>query len=176
LLDSTDVSQQGQRTDNTFSTGNRRPRQRKDQRYTKQAHRRHSCHRHILGLLLTPQGTRIPYYRSYYTLAYCEQHHLPHRTQADLGAELIRDLPLPRGTNLIVVGDTAFESQQIRDACHQRHWKWVLPANPERVLAGDKPRPKVSSLLEEIHASSFVPVRLQPRLAPRGLVSSGAEK
>lgn len=162
ILDATDVTQQGRCSENTFSTGNRKPRRSKYRRYTKHAHRRHSCHRHVMGLLLTPTGARIPYYRSFYTKAYCQAHRLPHRTQADLGAELIEFLPVPDDVKLVVVGDTAFESKQVRRACHRRGFRWIMPANSERVLAGDKPRPKVSSLLEKLRCKQFAPLRLKP--------------
>ena len=167
ILDATDVTQQGQRTENTFSTGNRKSRSSKCKRYTKRAHRRHSSHRHVMGLLLTPKGTRIPYYRSYYTRAYCQQRGERYLTQADLGAEMIAALPeLPRGARVIVLGDTAFESQQVRRACQLRGFRWIMPANPERVLAGDKPRPKVSSLLQQFHFDQFAPIRLKPGREP----------
>lgn len=167
ILDATDVTQQGRRTENTFSTGNRKPRAIKYKRYTKRAHRRHSSHRHVMGLLLTPRGTRIPFYRSYYTEAYCQQRGERHLTQADLGAEMIAALPaLPRGAQVVVLGDTAFESQQVRLACQRRGFRWIMPANPERVLAGDKPRPKVASLLQQLHFDQFAPVRLKPGREP----------
>jgi len=167
ILDATDVTQQGQHTENTFSTGNRKPRSSQHKRYTKRAHRRHSSHRHVMGLLLTPSGTRIPFYRSFYTRAYCQQRGWKYRTQADLGAELIAALPeLPRGAQVVVLGDTAFESQQVRRACLKRGCRWIMTANPERVLAGDKPRPKVASLLQKFRFDQFVSIRLKPGREP----------
>jgi hypothetical protein len=166
ILDGTDVTQQGQHTENTFSVGNRQRRTSKTKRYNKRAHRRFSSHRHVMGLLLTPTGVRISFYRAYYTETYCQQYHLSHRTQADLGAEMISSLPLPPEAEVVVLGDTAFESKQVRAACRQRGWTWIMPANPERVLAGEKPRPKVSSLLEKIRFQQFVPIRLKPGKGP----------
>jgi hypothetical protein len=166
ILDGTDVTQQGTHTENTFSVGNRQRRPNNTKRYSKRAHRRFSSHRHVMGLLLTPTGVRIPFYRPYYTETYCQQYHCPHRTQADLGAELISSLPMSTEAEVVVLGDTAFESKQVRAACDQRGWTWIMPANPERVLAGEKPRPKVSSLLEKFHFQQFVPYRLQPGKEP----------
>jgi DDE family transposase len=166
ILDATDVTQQGTHTENTFSVGNRQRRPNNTKRYNKRSHRRFSSHRHVMGLLLTPSGERIPFYLPYYTKTYCQDHHLPYRTQADLGAELISSLPAPSGGKVVVLGDTAFESKQVRTACRQRGWTWIMPANPERVLAGEKPRPKVASLLEKFRFQQFVPIRLQPGKGP----------
>ncbi len=98
ILDATDVTQQGIKTDNTFSTGNRKPRTAQSPRYSKRRVARRSCHRHVMGLLLTPSGVRIPYYLPYYTRDYCQAKGLPYRTQADLGAALIGLLNVPAGT------------------------------------------------------------------------------
>ena len=105
---------------------------------------------------------RIPCCRSYYTAAYCQAQHKDYRKQTELAAELIRGVAVPAGARVIVLGDTAFEAQDIRDACAQRHFCWVVPSNPERVLAGPKPRPKVTSLVEELSAEQFEAVRLVP--------------
>jgi hypothetical protein len=53
------------------------------------------------------------------------------------------------------VGDTAFEAKQIRQACAKRNYPWIVPINPERRLAGAKPRPKVLSLAEHLDAHDF---------------------
>jgi hypothetical protein len=39
----------------------------------------------------------------------------------------------------VVVGDTAYDAEVIRSACARRDFRWLVPANPERVLAG-KPK------------------------------------
>jgi Transposase DDE domain len=59
---------------------------------------------------------------------------------------------------VVVVGDTAFEAKQIRQACDRRNWHWVVPLNPERVLAGQSPRPKVRSLYEQLSSNDFAKV------------------
>jgi hypothetical protein len=160
ILDATDVTQQGIRTDNTFSTGNRKPRTAQAPRYSKRRVARRSCHRHVMGLLLTPSGVRIPSYLPYYTRDYCQAKGLPYRTQADLGADLISLLNIPAGARVVVVGDTAYEAQQVRWACHARGFTWIAPANPERVLAGDKPRPKLWSLVETLPGDRYVEIKL----------------
>jgi hypothetical protein len=166
ILDATDVSQQGEHVENTFHTGNRQRRPKKGRRYNKYKHKRRTCHRHVMGLLLTPSGHRVPYYRPYYTHEHCKKKGLPHRTQADLGAEIIQTVSVPEGSRLVVVGDTAFESKQVRHACKKRGFSWIMPPNCERVLAGEKPRPKVSSLWANLRSHQFVPVRLIPGKGP----------
>jgi Transposase DDE domain len=161
ILDQTYCGQQGVRTENTFSRANYRPRSKKSNRKQKK-HARRSCHGFVLGLLLTPSGLRIPCCRGYYTHAYCHAKALPYAKQTELAAELIRQLVVPVGAEVVVLGDTAFEAQVIRAACGERGWVWIVPINPERVLAGDKPRPKVRSLTVGWTAEDFQAVRLTP--------------
>jgi hypothetical protein len=161
LVDQTLVSQQGDKTENTFSSGNRKRRPRKGRRYNKYRYARKTCHCFVKGLLLTPSGLRIPFSKRYYTRAYCQAKKRPYRTQTELAAELIAELPLLAGTKVVVLGDTAFDAKCIRQACDQRGYTWVVPLNPERVLAGPKgKRPKVRSLISGLKADQLVPVRL----------------
>ena len=166
IVDSTSVSHQGEHTENTFSTGNHRRRPAKVRRYQKRRYARRGCHVFVWGLLLTPDGRRLPMVRSYYTREYCEKHQRPHLTQADLAAELIRALVVPPRAEVIVLGDTSFESQQVRDACRERSFYWIMPANPERVLEEGRPRPKLWSLTAEFSSRRFAPVRLSPNAGP----------
>jgi DDE family transposase len=161
ILDQTYVGQKGQKTENTFSRANYRRRAKKGNRKNKK-HARRSCHGFVMGLLLTPSGLRIPCCRAYYTESYCQAKTFAYRTQIQLAAELIGQLAVPKDVEVVVLGDTAFEAATIRDACAQRGWTWVVPLNPERVLAGPKPRAKVLSLLSGLTADSFQAVRLVP--------------
>jgi hypothetical protein len=161
VLDQTYVGQQGQKAENTFSRANYRKRPKKGQRKQKRYAKR-SCHGFVCGLLLTPSGFRIPCCRCYYTEAYCRSQGRPYRKQPELAAELIRAVAVPAGAEVVVLGDTAFEAQDIRQACQERQWVWVVPLNPERVLAGAKPRPKVASLVTALSAEHFEAVRLVP--------------
>jgi hypothetical protein len=160
-LDQTFCGQQGKLTENTFSRGNTKKRPTKSKRKQKKCARR-SCHCFVMGLLITPSGIRIPFCRSFYTQDYCKKKKLDYRTQTELAAQLIRQLPLPQGACLKVLGDTAFDAEVIRDACRQRQFKWIVPVNPERVLAGEKPRPKVRSLSENLHADQMVRLEVHP--------------
>jgi hypothetical protein len=162
LTDQTLCSQQGDKTENTYSTGNRQRRPRKGRRYSKYKHKNKRCHCFVMGLLLTPSGFRIPFRRSYYTKEYCLKKGKPYRKQTELAAEIIRELPLPEDADVVVLGDTAFDAVVIREACDKRHYTWIVPMNPERVLAGPKPRPRVWSLAKELTAEQLEAIRLYP--------------
>lgn len=163
ILDQTLCGQQGKKTENTFSTGNRKRRPRKGRRYQKYTYARKSCHCFVMGLLLTPSGIRIPCWRSYYTEAYCKQKGRAYRKQTELAADLISALVVPDRAEVVVLGDTAFDAECIRGACGPRAFRWIVPMNPERVLAGPKgKRAKVRTLVEGFSANQFAPVRLTP--------------
>ena len=114
-----------------------------------------------MGLLVTPSGIRIPYYKPFYTKPYCTEKNRPHRTQAEIAAEMIVELDLPETPRVIVLGDTAFDAKVIREACSKRNFTWIVPINPERVLAGPKPRPKVCSLVEKICIQKLACIKVQ---------------
>jgi hypothetical protein len=160
-VDQTLCGQQGHKTENTFSRGNTKKRAKKSNRKQKQ-HARRSCHCFVMGLLITPSGIRVPFSKSYYTQTYCEKKQIRYRTQTDIGAELIRELPVPEGAFVVVVGDTAFEAKSIREACQERKFSWIVPVNPERVLAGEKPRPKVSSLANKLRPNQMAAIEVHP--------------
>jgi hypothetical protein len=121
-IDQTFCTQQSQRGENTFSCGNYRKRPKKSSRKQKKTARR-AGHCFVMGLLITPGGIRIPFSTSFYTKDYCRKKGLDFRTQAELGARLIRQLPVPEGARVIVLGDTAFEAQSIRAACAERKFR-----------------------------------------------------
>jgi hypothetical protein len=175
VLDSTCVGQEGRLTENTYSCRNTTARPKKSTRKQKKAQKR-SCHCFVFALLLCPDGTRVPYWLPFHTQEYCRIRGWRHQTQADLAAQLIVHLPLAADVPVVVVGDTAFEAKQIRAACAKRNYRWVVPINPERRLAADKPRPKVLSLAQSLGASDFrrVTFRLdEGPLAPMARVSPG---
>jgi Transposase DDE domain len=173
LLDQTYHTTFGKHAQNTFSRGNKKARRRQSQRRQKPAHR-HACHGFVFGLLISPRsGTRLPCVRSYYTRDYCRQQAATatrrrpaptFRTQTDLAAEMIRDLHVPAGCPVLVLGDTAYEAQQIRAACRQRGLDWITPANPERVLAGPSNRQRLRAHRTHLHPESATPIALSPGL------------
>jgi hypothetical protein len=163
IVDATLVSQSGTKTENTYSTGNRKRRPCKGRRYGKTKRAQKNCHSFTMGLLITPSGIRLPFSKPYHTREYCKKKGLAHRTTAEAAADLIRDLPLPEGARVVVLGDTAYDSDVIREACRGRQYSWIFPSNPERVLAGPKgQRPKVRSLLKDWSSWSRQTLRLAP--------------
>jgi Transposase DDE domain len=167
LIDATLTSQAGRKTENTFSTGNRKRRPCKGRRYGKTKHAVKNCHSFTMGLLITPSGLRIPFSKPYRTREYCKKYGGTHRTTAEAAADLIRELPLPEGARVIVLGDTAYDAEVIHDACRDRKYSWIFPCNPERVLAGPKgQRPKVRSLLKDWSTWSRQTIRLAPGQGP----------
>jgi hypothetical protein len=165
IIDPTFIGHQGTHGENMFSCGNTGRRRRKSNRKQRKVARR-SCHGFVMGLLITPRGCRIPCFASYFTHEYCQAHGIAYRTQAQLAAELIRELPVPPSIHPTVLGDTAFDAAVIRQACRERGLRWITPVNPERVLEGSKPRPKVSSLGNLLQAHDLAPVRLTPGHGP----------
>lgn len=166
ILDQTLNSQQGKLVENTYSTGNHKRRPRKGSRYSKYKYAPKSCHCFVMGLLITPSGYRIPFCKPFYTKDYCKKKGWRYRKQTEIAAELIKELPVPDGAEVVVLGDTAFDAEVIREACQSRNFSWITPVNPERVLAGPKPRPKVSSLASGLKPSQFQTIRLYPGKGP----------
>ena len=163
ILDATLASRAGKTTENTYSTGNRKRRPCKGRRYGKNKCAAKNCHSFTMGLLITPSGMRIPFCKPYHTREYCAKKGLVHRTTAEAAADLIRELPLPEGARVVVLGDTAYDAEATRVACRDRHYSWIFPCNPERVLAGPKgQRPKVRSLLKDWSSWSRQTLRLAP--------------
>jgi hypothetical protein len=166
IIDATLTSHAGSKTQNTFSTGNRQRRPQKGRRHGKQKHTKKHCHSFTMGLLITPSGIRIPFSKPFYTREYCQKKGLEHRTTAESAADLVRQLPLPEEAEVVVLGDTAYDADVLRAACADRGYDWIFPCNPERVLAGAKPRPKVRSLLKDWPQASRQTIRLSPGQGP----------
>lgn len=160
-IDQTYCGQQGKCTENTIIRGEKAKRHKPSKNKSKKSAPR-SSHCFVMGLLITPSGIRLPFSVSYYTHAYCEAKKIKHRKQTELAAELIRDLPVPAEARVVVLGDTAFDAQAIRSACQERRFSWIVPANPERVLEAEKPRPKVSSLSQDLTADQMVRLEVHP--------------
>lgn len=163
VVDSTLHGQSGKKTENAYSTGDRRKRgRRKGKRYNENKHAIRRCHHFVCGLLISPSGVRIPFFRPLYTRTYCTQRGLAHRTIAELAADMIRELPTPPNAPVIVLGDTAFDAKVVRQACAAREFSWIVPANAERVLAGPKPRPRVRALIKDLVSQSWRRVKFAP--------------
>jgi hypothetical protein len=162
IIDATLSSQSGRKTQNTHSTGNRERRPQKGRRYNKKKVTRKRCHSFTFGLLITPSGYRIPWQIPHYTKEYCAKKRLKHRTTAESASDMIRRLPLPEGADVFVLGDTAYDAEVVREACEDRGYKWIFPANPERVYEGPTgQRPKVRSRLKDWTSLSLKTIRLR---------------
>jgi hypothetical protein len=162
IIDATLSSQSGRKTQNTHSTGNRKRRPRKGRRYNQKKVTRKRCHSFTFGLLITPSGYRIPWQIPHYTQEYCAKKGLQHRTTAEAAADLIRSLPLPEEADVVVLGDTAYDAEVVQEACLDRGYIWIAPANPERVYEGPTgQRPKVRSRLKDWTSLSLKTIRLR---------------
>jgi hypothetical protein len=162
LIDATLVSQAGKKTKNAYSTGNRGRHRAKGRRYNKKKIIYKRCHSFTFGLLVTPSGMRIPFQIPHYTQEYCLEKGLPHRTTAESAAAMIAALPLPAGAEVVVIGDTAYDAEVVREACAVRGYTWLFPANPERVYEGPTgKRPKLRSRLEDWTSLSLATIRLR---------------
>jgi len=164
LIDATLVSQAGKKTQNTFSTNNRQRigQKKKGVRYSKKKIVYKRCHSFTWGVLITPSGLRIPFQIPHYTKEYCGLQGLAHRTTAEAAAELIRTLPLPAGAEVTVLGDTAYDAQVVQQACAERGYLWIMPANSERVYAGSSgERPQLRSRLKDWTSLSLQTIRLR---------------
>jgi hypothetical protein len=149
-IDATLVSQAGKQTENTSSTGNRRRRPAKGRRHGKKKIVFKTCHSFTFGLPITPSGIRIPFQIPHYTQEYCAAHGVEHRTTAEAAADMIRSLPLPAKAEVVVLGDTAYDAQVVREACEERGYLWIVPANPERVCEGAQGhRPRRRSTIQD---------------------------
>jgi hypothetical protein len=153
--------QQGDKTENTFSTGNRQRRPRKGRRYNQHKHTRKSCHAFVQGLLITPSGFRVPFSKSYYTRDYCAAKGKPHHAQAELAAQMIAELPLPEGSPVVVLGDTAYDAACIR----------TEGTTPQNTNAGQRPEGRSVGNGEALRRSGAVRRTAASQSLPRGAES-----
>jgi hypothetical protein len=173
ILDQTTHSTLGLHAQNTYSCRNSKKRKKNSNRKQKKTPPRLN-QVFVFGILISPQtGTRIPLVRPYYTKEYCEMRQAKAKpgkpapvfaTQADIAAAMIRGVRVPSGCRVLVLGDTAFEAKQIRAACKTRGFDWIVPANPERVLAGKKDRKRLTAFCKDFKAETMTRIELCPGL------------
>lgn len=163
IIDATLVSQSGKKTQNTFSTGNRNRRNiKKGFRYNKKKVVRKNVHSFTFGLLVTPSGIRIPMQIPHRTKEYCAEHGFEHWTTAEAAAQMIRRLPIDGDAEVVVLGDTAYDAEVIHNACEEKGYIWIFPANPERVYEGPTgKRPQLRSRLKDWKNLSLKTIRLR---------------
>ena len=163
IIDATMVTQAGKKTQNSYSTGNRKRRKiKKGFRYNKKKVVFKKVHCFTFGLLITPSGIRIPMQIPHLTEEYCRENGREHLTTAQAAAQMVRTLPLADDAEVIVLGDTAYESSVVEQACEKQGYTWVFPANPERVYEGPTgQRPKLRSRLKDWTSLSLKTIRLR---------------
>ncbi len=168
IVDATQKTQAGTKTQNTYfcssvsRSRNKKAKKGKNKRFGKKKVAPKRIHSFTFGLLITPSGIRIPCQMPHYTPEYCELHQIPARTTAECAAEMIRTLPVPQGAEVIVLGDSAYDSKAVQQACDEKGYTWIVPANAERVFQGTKGnRPKLRSRLKDWTSLSLKRTRLQ---------------
>jgi hypothetical protein len=168
ILDVTLVGHSGRKTENTYSTGNRKRRSRKKGvRYGKYKHAARGCHNFCFGILITPSGHRIPYAKAHRTKEYCEAYSLQYMSPTEEAAELLDQLEVPKGSTVYVLGDTAYDADLLHEKCEQRGFYWVVPINPSRVFPGPKGnRPLVRNRLKDWSQLSLKKITLHPTAGP----------
>jgi hypothetical protein len=170
IVDATQKTQASKKVQNTYTCSASLPDKKKKASKTPAHKRRYnrakafpkSIHSFTFGLLITPSGLRIPFQRPYYTNTHCKEHSQKHRSTAQSAAEMILALPIPEGSDVIVLGDSAYDAQVVREACQRRGYKWIFPCNAERVYPGTRgKRKKLRSRLEDWNQLSVKRHRLQ---------------
>lgn len=163
IIDATMVTQAGKKTQNSYSTGNRTRRKiKKGFRYNNKKVVFKKVHCFTFGLLITPSGIRIPMQIPHLTQEYCRENDREHLTTAEAAAQMVRTLPLADDAEVIVLGDTAYESSVVEEACEEKGYTWVFPANPERVYEGPTgQRPRLRSRLKDWTSLSLKTIRLR---------------
>lgn len=160
--DATLVGQSGKKTENTYSTGNRKRRsKKKGTRYGKYKHARRSCHQHTVVLLITPSGYRIPYWIPHYTPEYAKKYEVAPQTTTEAMVSIIEQIELPKGAEVYVLGDTAYDAKIVQDVCAKKSYYWITPINISRVFAGNKGnRPQVRSRLKDWNRLSLKTIKI----------------
>ncbi|MFN7317901.1 MAG: hypothetical protein ACK5S6_00195, partial [bacterium] len=153
IVDGTQKTQAGKKSENAYacSAGNLgRYKNKRNENRNRLKTDPKSIHSSTWGLLITPSGIRIPCQMPHYTEEYSQLRNVPMQTTAECAAAMIRSLNLPKGAEVIVLGDTAYESEVVRKACEEKGYTWIFPANAERVYEGTKGnRPQLRSRLKD---------------------------
>jgi hypothetical protein len=167
ILDQTYCGHNAARLDNGYSTsprGKRKPKSKKhkkDKRNKRKKQPQSYCHCFVFGLVITPTGFRLPLWRPYYTRDYCVRRGRRYLKQTELATQLIEQLSVPKGAEVIVLGDTAFDANALLATCVRRHFTFVVAMNGDRVLTEQR-QTKVTTLAARWTAQDYTPVRLTP--------------
>lgn len=102
---------------------------------TKSKSRSTKSHMFVKGLVILPNGIRIPAPRySYYTKEYCRKHKIPYKTQHQLASEMIKEVNgIFQSENFVVIADGFFDSKLIFSTCNEVDATFIVPADSARV-------------------------------------------
>lgn len=116
-------------------------REKKNRGKGKQRKRSTKSHNITMGLLILPNGMRIPMPRyTYYSKNYCRKHKMKYYTQHEYACMLIeycRGL-VPKEGEFVVVADGFYDSRIIFDTCKTVNAKYITVADSGRVYAPKK--------------------------------------
>ena len=95
------------------------------------------AHMFLMGLLLLPNGVRLPLPRmSYYTKEYCKKTGRKFVTLVQLAAEMIKSAPIPpKIKKVMVLADEYFEGQVVHEICNRLGYKYIMPADSRRCFS-----------------------------------------
>lgn len=109
-------------------------------------------HMLIMGLVILPNGLRIPAPRySYYTKQYCKKHKMKHKSQHELAAEMILEVQrLFKSDEFIVIADGFFDSQLLFSTCNEINATYIVPVDSARVYIRNGQRLKLHNRAKNI--------------------------
>lgn len=100
------------------------------------------AHMFLMGMLLAPNGTRLPLPAlPYYTDKYCRKNGIEFKTQVELAAQMITEAPLPLNIKkLIVLADEYYEGQKVHEACAAKRCSYIIPTDSRRCFTDGQGR------------------------------------
>lgn len=131
-------------------------------------------HTFVFGLLLTPDGTRIPLPRmTWRTKKYAQRRGKRYKSQVDLSCELIRIARkrIPSRIDLVVIGDSLYHGSKLPEFCRKHGCKYIVELGHDRGFA-DPRDPDRSSKRKIIDRARSLPWNQRKELT----LVSGAEE
>ncbi len=93
------------------------------------------AHTFLMGLLICPNGLRIPVPRfTYYSKTYCRKHRKKYQTQHELASAMIKWCreQVPSEAEFIAVADGFFDSKMLFDVCRENNAVFITVADSAR--------------------------------------------
>lgn len=92
-------------------------------------------HTFLMGLLICPNGLRIPFRKTYYTKDFCNENKMIYKTQHELAIEMLEEIRelLGKRANIIAVADGFFDSKRIFIKCNKLNITYITTADSARV-------------------------------------------